>query len=701
MLSGQSDIWVYDKLRAPFERRQKLVVVLFFVLFFITSVIILKDFGLSWDEAYQWKDNGEVVYNYVFNGETDALLRGNERYHGPAFELALVLVQKALNLTDTRDVYLMRHFLTFLTFFISVIFFYYLCKRCFKSWKLSLIGCIFLVLSPRIFADSFYNSKDPILLSFFIIGMVTLLKFHYAQTYKNAVLHALVCALAIDTRILGIILPVTSLGFIAIDGIIGIITKKRSNNRYASIGVFVIFLIGLIILFWPVLWEDPVFHFKAALVEMSKYHWNDRVLYTGTAIRASELPWHYLPVWICISTPVSYLLFFFVGFFFVIKQLVTQPVDFPMNQKQYLLMLIWFFFPLVLIIVFKSVVYDAWRHVFFIYPAFILIALCGLRFLRDTLFKKRKLVLSIIVTCIVIFNFMVMVHLHPHENIYFNFLAGKDMKAVKKNFELDYYGISSKQALEYILRNDPSLKLNICAEQYPQWLNVQYLPMEQRNRIRIVDLEYADYIICQYRFHNNDYDFKHEFFSVKVGNARIMSVFKLTDLERKIAAPKGQVKMKLYANFENQLSGVSHERIFEPPSGAHTGRLVTMTDSINQFSDSITFKIPEIFCNKKNLVLKITYWKYEELGSESNLVVQIKNSIKPYFWNASNSKAVTGTIKKWDQASATVQLPAVTSPTDIVSVFLWNIGKKQLLMDDVEVELLEKQGEQFKIDYRR
>lgn len=532
MLSSNSGISVYDKIHDQLERRQKLIVVAFFALFFVISLMIFKDYGLSWDEEYQWRDNGEIVYNYIFNGETEALLKGNEKYHGPAFELILVFVQKALDLTDTRDIYLTRHLLTFITFFISVIFFYYLGKECFKSWKLALIGCIFLVLTPRIFADSFYNSKDPVLLSFFIIGMYTLLKFHRSQTYKNAVLHALVCALAIDTRILGIILPVTTLGFISIDWVQGIIVRKKPPIRYASVIFFLILVIGFTILFWPVLWEGPVFHFKAAMAEMSQYHWKEDVLYCGLCVPAPELPWHYLPVWIAISTPVSYLVLFLIGVFFIIKQLLTHPMDFIMHQKHYLLMLICFFLPLLTIISLKSVVYDGWRHVFFIYPAFILIAMCGLQFLKQTLFKRDKFLLPLIVSGIIVFNFSVMSMLHPYENVYFNFLAGKDMAEVKKNFELDYYGLSSKQALEYILKNDTASKIHFNAVMTPQFLNMQFLPREQRLRIGFTALKEADYFIGQYRARNQHYDFKNEVFSVKVGNASIISVFKLTPSEK-------------------------------------------------------------------------------------------------------------------------------------------------------------------------
>jgi hypothetical protein len=693
MFTSQSARGLYDRINASLEQRHKLIVVMFFVLFFIISVCILKDFGLSWDEEYQWKGNGEIVYNYIFNGETEALLQGNEKYHGPAFELILVFIQKALDLTDTREVFLMRHFLTFLTFFISVIFFYYLCKRCFNSWKLALIGCIFLVLSPRIYADAFYNSKDLVLLSFFIIGMLTLLKFQETQTYKNALLHALVCALAIDTRILGIILPLTSLGFIGIDWLNGVITKKESGIRYGSILVFIIFMIGLTILFWPVLWEDPVFHFKAAMVEMSNYHWEEEVLYKGELITAPDLPWHYLPVWICISTPVPYLFFFFAGIFFVARQLVRRPIYFFTNQKDQLLMLICFFLPLLAIIVLKSVVYDAWRHVFFIYPAIILIALSGLKFLKDTLFKNSAWPLSVIIGSVIIFNFIMMVRLHPYENIYFNFLAGKNMQEVKKNFELDYYGLSSKQALEYILEKDPSSKIRFNAIMTPQILNMQLLPIDQRKRIQFADLENADYFIGQYRSKNQHYNFKNEIFSAMVGNASIISVFKLTASEKNSVHPKGKMVIKKFTDFESKSSEWTSNSIYEPLTGGHSGKYVTRMIGKNVFSDGWTFQWPDSLCNKKNLVLKASFWKYEQAGSAISFVVSIDDQNgKNYFWQPRSYKAFETTTGKWEKEEASIPVPAIKSVKNQIKIYILNQTDQQVYIDDINLEFIEQEG---------
>ena len=42
-----------------------------------------------------------------------------------------------------------------------------------------------------------------------------------------------------------------------------------------------------------------------------------------------------------------------------------------------------------------------------------------------------------------------MIKHHPFQNVYFNMLAGKE---IEKKFEMDYWGLSNKQALDYILK---------------------------------------------------------------------------------------------------------------------------------------------------------------------------------------------------------------------------------------------------------
>ena len=45
-----------------------------------------------------------------------------------------------------------------------------------------------------------------------------------------------------------------------------------------------------------------------------------------------------------------------------------------------------------------------------------------------------------------------MIRNHPFQNVYFNNFLSHDEQYLRKNFEMDYWGTSYKQALEYVLK---------------------------------------------------------------------------------------------------------------------------------------------------------------------------------------------------------------------------------------------------------
>ena len=130
------------------------------------------------------------------------------------------------------------------------------------------------------------------------------------------------------------------------------------------------------------------------------------------------------------------------------------------------------------------------------------------------------------------YNLMAMIQLHPHEYVYFNIFAGNNMNEVKRNFELDYFGVSSKEALEFILKKNATGTISIYPEHYPQEINIDFLPKEQRDRIKVTAFKDATYFIGQYRS-GDVYNFEKEVFSVFVKGASIMSVFELTENDKK------------------------------------------------------------------------------------------------------------------------------------------------------------------------
>ena len=509
----------------------RILVVLFFAAILCIGICVYKDYGISWDELVS-RNNGLLTYKYVFEGDQE-ILTYRDRYYGTAFELLLLIAEKPFDFKDPRDIFFFRHLATFFLFWIASIFFYFLCKDHFKDWKMGLAGSLFLILSPRIFAHSFFNSKDLAFLSLFIISMFTLTKYLERKTLLRAAFHAFVCAALIATRIIGITVFFFTTFFIVADLLVK--RERREGKAVVSFSLYVVLAALCTILFWPILWIAPVKQFVIAFQQMSHFNFWATVLYAGEYIKAKELPWHYVPVWLLVTTPVLYSVLFVMGFFSLAKNFLKGPISFYRKRRNDLIWLLWFFAPVISIIALKSVLYDGWRHMFFIYPAFLLIALTGLQSMFKLIKAKFRGLSYKVANAFCVFIILVsltgtafaMVRYHPYQNVYFNILTG-DMKGAKDTFDLDYWGLSYRQALQYILDNDTDSAVKVAAANPPG--HVSFLAIAPKDRKRLVyveDPEEAKYFLSEYRWHKEDYPYGDEFYSIKVGNAKIMVVYKL------------------------------------------------------------------------------------------------------------------------------------------------------------------------------
>jgi len=524
-------------MKNPSLNRQKITVFIFFAVFLCLGLSIFKDYGISWDEPRS-RYNGVVAAKYIIKQDKE-LLNYPDRYYGTAFETFLVGIEGVLNLTkNSRATYLMRHLLTFLLFFCGVFFFYLLVKYNFSSWKIGLLGSLFLVLSPRIFADAFYNSKDLPFLSVFIISIYTLIRYLDKKLYfRAASFHAIVCALLIDIRIAGIIVPVFTYAFFIRDLLINKSEPAKIKKEIATLSLYTLLLVFFTILFWPVLWKRPLYHFIMALNEMKQYTaWAGTVLYLGNYLDSRNLPWHYASLWVVITTPLLYSFCFLFGCWFSIRAFLSPHTYSRLSKRNNLIFILWLFTPLLSAIIFKSVLYDAWRQLFFIYPAFLIISLLGLVSLWGIIKKRFKrsglqvvnAVFLVFVLIWLINPIKFMLQYHPYQNLYFNILAGRNMQEIKKNFELDYWGLSYRKALEYILKNDSSNTIKVFVANYPGKYNSYILTNDEQKRLLYVDRpEDAGYFLSNYRWHKQDYPYKEEYYSIKIEGVKIMVIYKL------------------------------------------------------------------------------------------------------------------------------------------------------------------------------
>ena len=389
------------------NRQEIIVVTLIYLIFFIIGILSYQDFGISVDE-WDLRVLGFVNLKYIteiffknISVKLDEILLipkisdYSSNTHGAIFAVPMAFVEYFFNITDSQKYYFIRHYFSHLIFLISNFYFFLLVKERFNNWIYGIFGGLFLFLSPRIFAESFYNQKDILFLSLFIINLYYGMHFLKSPSLKNSILFSFTTALAIDIRIMGIIIA-------PIIVFVAYLKYLRNKNFKISAGIstYLILFPLLTILFWPYLWENPFTHFVQVFKILSSYPLRGYTFYLGDYYEISNLPWHYIFVWIGITTPVFYLALFILGFSnytLRLKKRISKIANYnSLNdfwrgeaELQDLIYYVLFIIPIFTVILLNSTLYNGWRHLYFVYPCFLLISLKGL-YLIDLYYLRKK-----------------------------------------------------------------------------------------------------------------------------------------------------------------------------------------------------------------------------------------------------------------------------------------------------------------------
>lgn len=498
------------------------------MLLLLLSVVVAffcyKDYGVSWDEPLQ-RDMGCVSYRYAADHDPTLLTYGDQS-HGVAFEIPLIWGEQWLHITDSRKLYLMRHLATHLFFLFGAFCGYVLAFRLFRDQFLAIMGYMLLAFNPRLYAHSFFNTKDiPFLSALIIVFLIAQIAFEKDRTWWYVLL-GLVAAYATSIRAMGIMLaPIIGLFFLA-DIISAWRQKEKISRGLINMSLFIVTFCGFLYATWPILWAAPVHQFREQFASLSHIVWRGHVLLNGVNYAGDQLPWFYVPLWFCITTPVLWLMLGIVGVVVFMIWFVMKPGSYLQNTggRNFIMYFICFIVPVASVIVLHSVNYDDWRHLYFIYPAFVLFVLLALSKLAEG--KKR---LWVIIACFVQLGCtsLFMVSSHPFEQVYFNALVPHKEEYLRTHYDLDYWGCADKQALEYIAAHDTSAKIKVWLSLNPVANNLMILPEETRNRIELVDSAgEPTYFMTNFRNHANDYNYP-PFYSIKVQNSTILKVYKL------------------------------------------------------------------------------------------------------------------------------------------------------------------------------
>jgi len=516
-----------------------LITELFFIGSLIIGCLIYQDYGISSDEPND-RISGMVSAKYVadfieeiipdMDPYLPKLSTYRYRYYGVAYQFPLAVVEKNLLLKD-QSIWQFRHLANFLFFYAGIVVFFHLIAELFKDGRYGLFGSVLLIVSPRIFAHAFFNPKDTLFLAAFTIALYFCSRFWRKPTALGGLLAGICCAYAANIRLIAISLIMITLSVFLIDTI-----ARTKKTRWTQAGSLTLSFVLALFLFWPASWQSPLEYLQQAIGLFSDYvYWDFRIMYLGKFIRGAEVPWHYLPVWMCITIPMSYIFAFFLGAAMIVRDSIKLKIQvFTQDRiRTKLIILLLYIIPPLLAIILGSTLYNGWRHFQFTYVPFLIVSLFGIQFVlkiykRSHLFEFKKVISSILLLllCLDLTTTAVwMIANHPNQQVYFNAIGGI---LGKENFERDYWRISMKQGWDFILVHDRSESITVCTEdQFADSTFLMILPEADRQRLHIVHEE-IDYPACDYAINTyrtpNMYTCKENLHTISVNGLAILSI---------------------------------------------------------------------------------------------------------------------------------------------------------------------------------
>ena len=502
----------------------KRIAFLLFLIFFFTGLSTFKDYGISVDEEYG-RYAGFYWLNYILSftsfdefknlvsiklGQIEGFtlqLPKDYPFYGVPFDLPVASLEVIFQIENSKNYYYLKHFLNFLLFFISSIFFYKLLLNRFSNYSISLIGTLFFVLSPRIYGSSFFNNKDLIFLSLVTIATYFCFKSFDKPSYKNLLIFSIFAALSTSQRILGILLPITFVIFY----FLSFLSNDKNIKDLPGIILFCIFYFLFLIVFWPFLWSGPIDNFVLTFKYFSDQPFKIMQLFNGKYIYVNFVPYNYIFIWILISTPVLYIILFIIGYIQIFKRFFLKFINIKKsspyydlwrstNEKKDLFILFSISSIIFYLILFNVQIYTGWRQIYFLNIFIIYISVYAFYQLDINLKSKlkKKLQFGFVILCLIFVVYKMVIY-HPYQNVYFNSFFNK---SAQERFEVDYWGLSGKKFLEDILvleKTKSSISIGV-ASYLPLERSIKMLDRNEGKKIQIVGQTFqkADYIYSNF-----------------------------------------------------------------------------------------------------------------------------------------------------------------------------------------------------------
>ena len=481
-------------------------------LFAVAGVAVLDDYGVGWDEVTH-RRMATANADYIITGNTDGLYglyHRDYRYYGVAFDMSLLLLERALGLQDSRDIYLTRHLIMHLFFIVGGFVCGMLAYRTIGGRWIALFAMLLFLLHPRLYAHSFFNVKD---VPFAVMLLIALYLAHRAfrkDTLGAFLLCGLGVGLAINMRPFGLMLPPMILAMRGLD--LWQAGREERKRILLTSAMFLAAAFAIVYIIHPYYWEAPLRFIESARVMLFQHPTIAENLFMGEIRLSDALPWNYIPVWFAITAPPLALPMGAIGCAAVCWQGAAHPLAALRDRETRfrILPLACIALPLAIVIILQANTHNGWRHMYFLWGPFCLLASVGLRVLANNDVGKgrwkiaarlrgwfrvgglRRALAYGVAGAGLLTTLTAMAALHPHQQVYFNALVDTMTPgALGKRYDMDYWLLAQRQSLEYLLARYPDDILRV----WPGNDSALILPQNDRERIVFSPPHEADFYL--------------------------------------------------------------------------------------------------------------------------------------------------------------------------------------------------------------
>lgn len=517
------------------------------------SYFIADEYGICYDARIQ-RFHGISAYNYILYGKMPRWPQ-----YGVVFSLPMYLFDKFFNINTDYQIYFYRHFFAHSLFLFSALAFFKIAFWFSKNRCFALGGLCIYILSPRIYAHSFINPKDTVLLSLVTIFFWSVTLNLNKATFLRVSLMAFCAALCTAMRLQGLLTifyGTFTLLFIYFKDYLATANFSIKDNKlkkiffnfhFLNIIIFVVLSLLFLYALWPSLWSSPFYNLYKFFFSLNSHEeWQRNVFIFGKVYEHYNLHPALPFIWILITSPLTTIFLSLIGVIFLLFKLkkfnfysiriISDIISHlkRINSKTFyvLLVVISILLPVIAMITLKTKTYNGWRHIHFLHFSIAFLAFYGFFCfcsLKHNSFKYLKLIfLSIFIV-----NYLKVIYemiiFHPYQQTYFNeYITFREKNFAKNNFDLDYWASGYLKATKDILKLDSEESIKIFYDQYYP-INMIFIDKEGSKRAKFVkNPREADYIVSnfQFRWKKREYPHHNKVYSIYAFNSEIMGVYK-------------------------------------------------------------------------------------------------------------------------------------------------------------------------------